>query len=398
MQITSLPSAVQSPNFWFLAAHDEPMVELAARAERYVFDDPNACLLKLRQLAERIARYIAEHAAIDISGLAQIDVLRTLAGRRAMPRNVADLFHTIRMTGNEAAHHFDGSQSQQDALVVLELARDIAVWFHRASRDDLFDPGPFVPPPNPENMTKALTEELQRLRQRYAAQWTELKSVRESATVEATRRQEAEAKAAAAYDELKAALKEAENREQGRQSEMMRLRELVATPARDIEIVVARAEKAALQIDLSEAEARRVAETNLRQGAWEIVEPTGGPIVIKVPAVLFRITKMYREGMTPNEIYEAVRGTWKVDERRNKARYAIAVYKGDVKGIFEIRKWHPAGTTSYDTRVGSELKSDGRWEFTGTYADQRMWFEYMGRSVASYFPHGAMNPVSYVNC
>jgi hypothetical protein len=405
MQTTSSGPTVQSPNFWFLAAHDEPMVELAARAERYVFDDPNACFLKLRQLAERIAQYTAEGARIDIIGLAQFDVLQTLVRQRVMPRNVADLFHTIRMSGNDAAHHFEGSQSQQDALVVLELARDIAVWFHRASRDDFFDPGPFVPPPDPENMTRALTEELQRLRQKYAAQWTELKSVKESTAIEATRRHEAEAKAAAAYDELKAALKDAKSPDEKRQSELS-LEEVVAArevtaetaPTPEIEMVVARAEKAASQIDLSETEARRVAETNVREGAWEVTEPTGKPIDIKVPAILFRITKVYREGMTPNEIYEAVRGTWKVDARRDKARYAVAVYKGEVKGVFEIKRWHPAGTTNYETRVGSELKTDGRWEFTGTYADQRMWFEYLGRSVAAYFPQGTMNPVRYVNC
>ncbi len=41
---------IQSPNFSFLEKHDEILVRHAALAERYVFEDPNSSLLKLRQL------------------------------------------------------------------------------------------------------------------------------------------------------------------------------------------------------------------------------------------------------------------------------------------------------------------------------------------------------------
>lgn len=37
-------------NFAHLRAHDEQLVRLGMLAERYFSDDPNTCLLKLRQL------------------------------------------------------------------------------------------------------------------------------------------------------------------------------------------------------------------------------------------------------------------------------------------------------------------------------------------------------------
>ena len=43
---------MQSPNFEFLRDYDTNLVTLAARAERFVFDDPNITLLKAGQFAE----------------------------------------------------------------------------------------------------------------------------------------------------------------------------------------------------------------------------------------------------------------------------------------------------------------------------------------------------------
>lgn len=404
----SASSSIHSPNFGFLAGHDQLLVELGAYAERYVFDDPNASLIKMRQLAEALARNTAAIVGIDVSGLPQIDVIRKLVDRRYLPDAVAGLFHTIRMSGNNAAHHFEGSQSLHDALMLLQVTRSVAVWFHQTFKDQRFKPGPFQAPPDPKDLkkeTKALTEELERLRLQSAIHETEARSAKDSAAIEAVLRQEAEARAETAYKELDFALELAEESEQKLQSELKRFDERLAAieseaekrSAADIEKIVAGAEKAASHLDLSEAEMRRVAETDLRDGGQEVMKPVGKPVEITVPAILFRITKVYREGMTPNEVYEAVRGTWKVDDRRNGARYAFAVYEGAVKGVFEIKKWHLAGTTSYQTRIGGELKTDGRWEFIGNYADQRMWFEYLGRSVAAYFPAGSP-PIKYVNC
>jgi len=44
--------AFPSPNFAFLMQYDEVLVRHAALAERYVFDDPNSALIKLRQFGE----------------------------------------------------------------------------------------------------------------------------------------------------------------------------------------------------------------------------------------------------------------------------------------------------------------------------------------------------------
>lgn len=51
-------------NFNHLKAHDEQLVRLGLLAERYFPEDPNTCLLKLRQLAELLAQLIASKVGL----------------------------------------------------------------------------------------------------------------------------------------------------------------------------------------------------------------------------------------------------------------------------------------------------------------------------------------------
>ena len=53
-----MPTLPQT-NFAHLQAHDEQLVRLGMLAEKYFADDPNTCLLKLRQFAELLAQLLA---------------------------------------------------------------------------------------------------------------------------------------------------------------------------------------------------------------------------------------------------------------------------------------------------------------------------------------------------
>lgn len=93
----------QISNFSHLAAHDEQLARLGALAEHYFPEDPNTSLLKLRQFGELMAQDIAarfgEYTSTEEK---QVDLLRRLQARRAIPREVGDLFYRIRTAGNDA--------------------------------------------------------------------------------------------------------------------------------------------------------------------------------------------------------------------------------------------------------------------------------------------------------
>ena len=89
-----------SANFAFLSQHDAQLVRLGALAERYFQEDPNTCLIKLRQYGEVMAQLVAGKAGLYRSpDEPQADLLRRLNLDRITPRQVGDLFYQLRVTG-----------------------------------------------------------------------------------------------------------------------------------------------------------------------------------------------------------------------------------------------------------------------------------------------------------
>jgi len=104
---------IVSHNFQFLTAYDRQFVRLATLAERYFRSDPNTSLIKLRQFGELLAQEIAARVGLFTSqDEPQADLLRKLKAERAVPPQAMDLFHQIRIAGNQATHSRAGDQAR----------------------------------------------------------------------------------------------------------------------------------------------------------------------------------------------------------------------------------------------------------------------------------------------
>lgn len=121
------------------------------------------------------------------------------------------------------------------------------------------------------------------------------------------------------------------------------------------------------------------------------------PVSIVHPVLLIRINKLYRHNMSPLELYETTRGIWRLGRRRERAKFAFAVFEGIVREVYEIISWHPARTTPYKTRDLSQRDVNRRWEFEGKVAEDGVRNQYRGGSVAHYYRHGNQTPTIYVN-
>ena len=121
------------------------------------------------------------------------------------------------------------------------------------------------------------------------------------------------------------------------------------------------------------------------------------PVDIKEPAILIRINRLYRYGMSEVELYDATRSAWKVGPRKDGAKLAVAVYQGVVREVYTITAWLPGGST-LNTRYGAggRERSD-RWEFVGVVADAKVRERYVNGYVGHLFSQGAQNPISYAN-
>lgn len=183
-----------SVNFGFLQAHD-PLLDLyAARAERYVFDDPNTSLMKLRQFAELLARHIAAFHGLETTDDDFRATLALIRKNRLATRDVVELFDHLRLKGNEAAH--EGANDRRTALAGLITAHKLAGWFQQTFVDINHTLAPFRPPPNPEDAEASLKDELEGLRRKAAQYQKELEEaqgkIAELSQIQTTLEREAE--------------------------------------------------------------------------------------------------------------------------------------------------------------------------------------------------------------
>src|SRR5712692_7808011 len=157
-----------SVNFGYLRGHDLRLATLGAQAERYFREDPSTAIIKLRQFAELMAKLVAARNALYRGERETFEeTLRRLAYERLIPKEAADVFHALRKLGNPAVHELKGSHAE--ALTALKFARQLGLWFHRTyGREPNFNPGPFVPPPEPVDATLGLREEIAALQRKVA--------------------------------------------------------------------------------------------------------------------------------------------------------------------------------------------------------------------------------------
>ncbi|MBD2293489.1 type I restriction-modification system endonuclease [Anabaena sphaerica FACHB-251] len=246
-----------SPNFAFLAVHDPQLARLGELAERYFTDDPNTCLIKLRQFGELLAQIIAANLGLYIDDERQIDLLRRLRDRGILQGKVFELFDKLRLAGNDATHAL--INDQRTALSHLKYAYHLGIWFHRVrTKNKDFHPGVFVPPPDPKVETQALKTELAKLREELAATRTAAEMAQITAEQAAQGRQ------------LAGKAEEAQAQKAALERLLERQVKAVNQSAQTIQATIQQAQQAAEKIDLDERETRRLIDSQLRNAGWEV--------------------------------------------------------------------------------------------------------------------------------
>lgn len=124
---------------------------------------------------------------------------------------------------------------------------------------------------------------------------------------------------------------------------------------------------------------------------------------INKPAILIKVNQLWQRNITPAKLYDITRGDWVLGERRTKAKYAFAVYRGIIRQVYRIITWARVGVEDGIDRgkkvqnLGRKAKIKDRWRFEGEIAYNMQ--HYVGKRLPEeLLTPGAQYPVRYVNC
>jgi type I restriction enzyme R subunit len=262
-------------NFGFLQQYNPPFFQLAVTAEKNLFDDPNTTLVKLRQLGEAFSKYIASTIGISVGQeVQQVDLFRILSNRGYIEKEQLDIFHFLRKAGNEAIHEFTTPKKQ--AFQAIELARTLAIWFHRSYKDPDFKAGKFIIPESNEASIKQKENLISRLEEELKAFSSKVNSLENLSNQEKSKREEIESTILQSQEEIKIWQALAEENEKALatkieeyEKEINKLKEESASKsAEEIGQIKSNFRKATSRFELSEKETRIIIDKKLSDAGW----------------------------------------------------------------------------------------------------------------------------------
>ncbi|NLU43837.1 MAG: hypothetical protein GXX11_02990 [Acholeplasmataceae bacterium] len=128
--------------------------------------------------------------------------------------------------------------------------------------------------------------------------------------------------------------------------------------------------------------------------------------------IIIRINQLYYEGISAVDLYDGTRGLWRININRVKDlgtgeleyKYALAVYQGQVKEVYEIKDWYPAYSTFYNDEKRREPdlsdpkseKLEKRYEFVGKIAAKPIRSKYHKKVIPDeIMPRRSQYPIIY---
>lgn len=341
-------------------------------AEKYFGDDPNTCILKLRQLAESLTQMLAARSGLYLSPEeTQYDLLRRLQDTGVLPREIFQMFGEVRRAGNAANHALAGDH--RTALTALKLTWQLGLWFHRTFKDSGYQSGPFIPPQSPRDEAREthaeLRAEMALLNKALAeyrathAQVTEQLGVTEARLREAKEEQAFWENMAAETEQAKAALDQRLAEQQC----------IAAAQSRDsfVKLVTA-ANSAASAVHLDEADTRKLIDQQLRSAGWEVDSETirygkgsrpennRNRAIAEWPTESGPADYVLFVGLTPVAVVEAKRKNVDVSGSLQQAKRYSRTFTPSAETTLPAENWggHPGNGGVY--RVPFAFSSNGR--------------------------------------
>lgn len=121
-----------------------------------------------------------------------------------------------------------------------------------------------------------------------------------------------------------------------------------------------------------------ISEGKIEKNDWEELKREG--------ALLVNIKNSYSIYLTPQKLYKATRGNWKIDVKKiSKIKYVVAYYEGVIQEIYEPKSWEQQ----------TKGNDEGRWGFEGCLTRDKIRKKCLNKDISEYISKGR-NPIRYL--
>lgn len=135
-------------------------------------------------------------------------------------------------------------------------------------------------------------------------------------------------------------------------------------------------------------EEKRMLETQVEQEEKESlneIQQLEAVKEIEEKAITIKINKLYRAGMSREELHKAASYCWSLTlERAESAQYVFVVAEGEIKEVYENMGWY-------------KVEGKNKVAFNAQIANDSIREKYIGRSVKPLYKRGESNPCKYFN-
>ena len=119
---------------------------------------------------------------------------------------------------------------------------------------------------------------------------------------------------------------------------------------------------------------------------------------ITVPCVLVKVSRLWNPEMSDEEVMEATVGWWPYQKKAHHAKYAFAVSRGTIRGIYRIAEIRDRreGDRDWEHDLG---KKRPRWGFPdGCVSATELIDDFLDTSVKHLFKKGEASSIKLLNC
>ncbi len=134
-------------NFAFLNSYFPVLANFGELAEKYLYSDSNACLMKLGMLGETIVNLCFTYDKIPLpQDNTAANRINKLFREGMIAPDLKDIFHALRVNRNKAIH--ENYDSVEDGKALIQMAHSLCEWFMQTYGDWQYQLQSFVMPTN----------------------------------------------------------------------------------------------------------------------------------------------------------------------------------------------------------------------------------------------------------